>query len=616
MPESARHSTQPSESDFHDSQPLDSKKEPSVGDLSKIESEVDTPDSPSQLIGDIDQIEEEAGSDVLGDITLLEEAFAEMEDGADADAENTNEENLAELSEDDSLDDALAADSADNEAEEDIPVLSESVEPPTSLSESQLEMNEVDGDESIPLLDQQATVYEAASQAEQETSEASTPVVESSPDEQANPSNEEIIPLSELEQENFSAAQASDIINPEAEDFSAPASELQSNIGADDLSAQLAQLENELNNEDTEHDASAAPSIAATESVLQTAEQSSEVPASEAISASSAEASSVIGAMESDIIASESTSSIITPEDSEHATVSNIAQQMTKETGFEPSSPATTPEEDEIDVAHDIPLAESSDEAVEHTASNLDALADSSMPEIEMGDLEIDSENITTNSTVSDLSGLESLGSIEEKIAAATGETSLGIHEIPPSVEDSVSESIISDTVSQFAAQLEESEVDISHGDAYKNPSSMFTTIDSDLEDEAEALVTSDSSIQDSTTDEAESAITSQSSIEHSVGIIGQEQANFSLNIPFELHSQLSKKIDELVIDATTSLTNELETQLSSHLESLLGSAVESALPKVVNQMANELRNEVKGQIKQQLPTIINDVLGKTRLQK
>lgn len=87
-----------------------------------------------------------------------------------------------------------------------------------------------------------------------------------------------------------------------------------------------------------------------------------------------------------------------------------------------------------------------------------------------------------------------------------------------------------------------------------------------------------------------------------------------SMSIPFELHSQLSKKIDDLVLDATMSLTTELQAQLSLQLESLLSNAVESVLPKLIDQMANELRAEVKGRVKVQLPIIVNEVLSKTRL--
>jgi len=87
-----------------------------------------------------------------------------------------------------------------------------------------------------------------------------------------------------------------------------------------------------------------------------------------------------------------------------------------------------------------------------------------------------------------------------------------------------------------------------------------------------------------------------------------------NMSIPFELHAQLSKKIDALVLDATLSLTSELQNQLSLQLESLLCGAVEAVLPRLVDQMVNELRAEVKGRVQQQLPIIVNEVLGKTRL--
>jgi len=103
-----------------------------------------------------------------------------------------------------------------------------------------------------------------------------------------------------------------------------------------------------------------------------------------------------------------------------------------------------------------------------------------------------------------------------------------------------------------------------------------------------------------------------------SIGVAGQENQHeknqYNLTIPFELHSQLSKKIDELVIDATSSITDELHTQLTARLDDLLSNAVESVLPNLVNNMANELRGEVNQRVKQQLPTIINGVLNKTRL--
>ena len=87
-----------------------------------------------------------------------------------------------------------------------------------------------------------------------------------------------------------------------------------------------------------------------------------------------------------------------------------------------------------------------------------------------------------------------------------------------------------------------------------------------------------------------------------------------NMSIPFELHAQLSKKIDALVLDATVSLTSELENQLSQQLETLLGNAVEAVLPRLVDQMVSELRSEVNGRVRQQLPLMVNEVLGKTRL--
>lgn len=101
---------------------------------------------------------------------------------------------------------------------------------------------------------------------------------------------------------------------------------------------------------------------------------------------------------------------------------------------------------------------------------------------------------------------------------------------------------------------------------------------------------------------------------EHRVQV-GEGQG-LSISIPYELHSQLSKKIDSLVIEATMSLTNELHNQLSARLEHLLGQAVEAVLPKLIDQMANGLRTEVKDRVRQQLPGIINDVLGKTTIKE
>lgn len=98
------------------------------------------------------------------------------------------------------------------------------------------------------------------------------------------------------------------------------------------------------------------------------------------------------------------------------------------------------------------------------------------------------------------------------------------------------------------------------------------------------------------------------------VATIGNQASSFSLNIPSELHAQLSKKIDQLVVEAATSITNELQVQLSERVEHLLQQAIENALPVLIENMVLSLRSEVRGHIREQLPIIVNDVLAKTRL--
>jgi len=105
-------------------------------------------------------------------------------------------------------------------------------------------------------------------------------------------------------------------------------------------------------------------------------------------------------------------------------------------------------------------------------------------------------------------------------------------------------------------------------------------------------------------------------SAEHHVNLGGENSAGLSISIPYALHSQLSKKIDNLVIEATTSMTNELHHQLTLRLDGLLAQSVETVLPKLIDQMAHSLRDEVNHQVKQQLPNIINEVLGKTNISK
>ena len=101
-------------------------------------------------------------------------------------------------------------------------------------------------------------------------------------------------------------------------------------------------------------------------------------------------------------------------------------------------------------------------------------------------------------------------------------------------------------------------------------------------------------------------------SVDHKVSMGNGSSLN--LSIPYELHAQLSKKIDGLVVEAATSITNELHNQLTLRMEKLLTQAVESVLPSLMDQMANGLRTEVKEKVRSQLPGIINDVLSTTRL--
>ncbi len=103
---------------------------------------------------------------------------------------------------------------------------------------------------------------------------------------------------------------------------------------------------------------------------------------------------------------------------------------------------------------------------------------------------------------------------------------------------------------------------------------------------------------------------------EHHVNLGAENTAGLSISIPYSLHNQLSKKIDNLVIEATTSMTNELHHQLTLRLNGLVAKSVESVLPKLIDQMVTSLRDEVNGQVKHELPSIINEVLGKTNIPK
>ena len=207
-------------------------------------------------------------------------------------------------------------------------------------------------------------------------------------------------------------------------------------------------------------------------------------------------------------------------------------------------------------------------------------------------ELNIDSETDTPDLIDSDFSFSET-DSIEAKIAQAKGDDShFEVNEIPLS-NDQMSELYEFQQSQSSQQSLAASEIpeldDTPTADAFAH-SELVTP---------EAL------------DIATTAIEPGSEPLHMQG-----KAGFNLNIPFELHTQLSQKIDNLVIEATTSLTNELHIQLANRMETLLNNSVESVLPKLIEQMAGELRREVKQQVKNQLPHIINDVLGRTRLQK
>lgn len=77
-----------------------------------------------------------------------------------------------------------------------------------------------------------------------------------------------------------------------------------------------------------------------------------------------------------------------------------------------------------------------------------------------------------------------------------------------------------------------------------------------------------------------------------------------------ELHAQLSKKIDALVLDAIESLSDELHQQLASRMEALLMSSVDSALPPLVESFSASLRKEVQAKVHKKMPQIVNDLLG------
>ncbi len=531
MPKSAHSSMQPpNESDFNDSHPAEEASNPSLGDLSAVESEILTLSASSLQIGNVSNIEddEEEHNDVLGDITLLEEAFAELEDGSKS--------------------------TPSNDAE--IPVLSEAVEQPTSLSVSQMEKAEENLSGSIPILDQPATAYEEMMRST-EDSEAVIP--------ESDNADEDALQSTINEAASTPVSKFVSIgTDPSGSAMSEPLGldeDGLSNLSIEDISEKL----NELSDEEI---ASSLASQLDSSEMLQSIESESKQESSPL--SQPAELDTIDSVIDSAIIKQQSA---LASEDAELK--SQLAQLATE-------MPSLTDED--LSMAYEQSLSRFVED-LESEEPNLD-------------ELDIDSENSAPDLMDSKFADSEA-NSIDAKIAHATGNSSFDINEIPlnplsesesPSYQPSELPS--EDSVSSFAEDLVITEI---------------PELDSEADLDYSELLASELELDESSTH-----------AEHSVAITSEigEKANFSLNIPFELHNQLSQKIDGLVIEATTSLTNELHIQLADRMETLLNNSVEFVLPRLIDQMASELRNEVKNQVKTQLPNIINDVLGKTRLHK
>jgi len=584
MPESAHSSLQPHESDFNDSQPAEDKS-PSLGDLSSVESEIISPkSSPSLQLGDLDEVESEnqdaEHNDVLGDITLLEEAFAELEDGGKS--------------------------SAVNDAE--IPVLSESVDPPTSLSESQLDSLEEKLSESIPLLDQQATAYEEMNrQAEaEEQSISSTPAPDDPIPDNSIADSSTIDALKTTFDEE--APQSKQVTVGSAPTTESSPSEL-----ADDIfSAELNELSDEevVSSLASQMDTSAFQQSEMKNSPSEPAPNSETEPPIESEDVDEKnEANPISQPVEPDTIDSVIDSAILQHESA--MTTEENAESI------EPPLDASTP-------ASEMPSLTDEDLSMAYEQSLSRFAEDLENGEPSLDELELDSENSSPELMDSDFS-LPETNSIDAKIAHATGNTGFEVNEIPITKSSEIDElpaqiqlSQFPDesSVSSFAEDLMMTEIPEMESEV-----ALHTLAESELELEQDSIPQSEMTLESAPSElliaETETDIP-PTHAEHSVAIGNEtgDKANFSLNIPFELHSQLSQKIDELVIEATTSLTNELQYQLAERMETLLNNSVESVLPRLIDQMASELRNEVKSQVKTQLPNIINDVLSKTRLNK
>lgn len=203
------------------------------------------------------------------------------------------------------------------------------------------------------------------------------------------------------------------------------------------------------------------------------------------------------------------------------------------------------------------------------------------------------------------------------KANSAIDELSVSAIEDVP--DNNADKETVDDKIAQMTSEqqgnTEVNEVPLSHGVTSfeadnESASDPYAGLDSQFAESDDSVPLS--SVVSTFAEEDKAPLSKPTHAEHKVSV-GQG-SEIAFNVPFELHTQLSKKIDELVIDATTSLTNELQNHLSDRLEILLAQSVETVLPSLVDQMVNGLRGEVKQRVKEQLPVIINEVLGKTSL--
>lgn len=518
MSDSASRKSETQISKFAASQTAGRRSQPTIGDLSAIPSGLEGQKSAPMSVGDIKEVNPATDNDVLGDITLLEEAFAEMEDSVN-DIENVTPE-------------------AEVDLDDDIPMLHSTIEQPSVMEQAA----SPDIDASIPVLDQAP-------------SELIEPVIE--------PANESVHAEAEIPEiptlsTNSSVAAASS----EPAEVSAPTtfSEPVVEIKAEAVSEAMATSEA---NAKSEAVAASEPLTSTSDiQIPTTAESPSESVESELFKLSGLDIDSPadlsVVEMPPVVTTFDAMDDEIDPISDKASDAESIwAEELVASSPVTSTPAASTPISEPMAFSTPVSQSEPMSQPVSQS---------------KVGDV-FSAESVHT--------------SIEEKIAQASGDTAAvsGLNDIPLANEQMsgpVETELAPGFVEEFASAHTSGAI-------------------------SEPLNVSSAGLSKPLSEVIPPA---QQANQHN-----NEPANgVSMSIPFELHSQLSKKIDELVLDATMSLTTELEQQLSQQLESLLGHAVEAVLPKLIDQMANELRNEVKGRVKQQLPTIVNDVLGKTRL--